>query len=136
MSKSTVRSTSILTRLHPSKSLGMRLFLVFFIATMGIVLSLGYISYSVARHTIENNALSANQQTVEQAAEKLDVILLRYEDNLGQLFYNDDIQQAIALEGLAAADSAKRTELSKTIKGSSINGSRLYPGCRQCIWFR
>ncbi|MEK4854335.1 methyl-accepting chemotaxis protein [Paenibacillus sp. FSL H7-0756] len=128
MSKSTVRSTSILTRLHPSKSLGMRLFLVFFIATMGIVLSLGYISYSVARHTIENNALSANQQTVEQAAEKLDVILLRYEDNLGQLFYNDDIQQAIALEGLAAADSAKRTELSKTIKGELNQWLTAVPG--------
>ncbi|MEK3876187.1 methyl-accepting chemotaxis protein [Paenibacillus sp. FSL M7-0420] len=128
MSSSTVRSSSILSRLHPSKSLGMRLFLVFFIATMGIVLSLGYISYAVARHTIENNALSANQQTVEQTAEKLDVSLLRYEDNLGQLFYNEDIQQAIALEGLAAADSAKRTELSETINGELDQWLSAVPG--------
>lgn len=110
MSKSTARS-SILTRLHPSKSLGMRLFLVFFIATMGIVLSLGYISYSVAKQTIENNALSANQQTVKQTAEKLDVALLRYEDNLGQLFYNKDIQRAVSQESIAAAGSAEQEAL-------------------------
>lgn len=70
---------------------------------MGIVLSLGYTSYSVAKQTIENNALSANQQTVEQTAEKLDVTLLRFEDNLGQLFYNKDIQQAVSEESTAAA---------------------------------
>lgn len=82
MSKQAKGSKGFLTRLHPSKSLGMRLFLVFFIATMGIVLSLGYTSYSVARQTIENNALSSNEQTVLQTAEKLDVILLRFEDSL------------------------------------------------------
>lgn len=95
---------------------------------MGIVLSLGYISYAVARHTIENNALSANQQTVEQTAEKLDVVLLRYEDNLGQLFYNEDIQQAVALAGPAAADPAKRTELSTTINGELDQWLSAVPG--------
>ncbi|WP_238654195.1 methyl-accepting chemotaxis protein [Paenibacillus piscarius] len=110
MSKSTVRSKRLLTRLRPSKSLGMRLFLVFFIATMGIVLSLGYTSYSVAKHTIENNALSANQQTVEQTAEKLDVVLQRYEDNLGQLFYNKDVQEALSKGSLAPAGSQERIE--------------------------
>jgi methyl-accepting chemotaxis protein len=114
LSKSTVRGKSILTRLHPSKSLGVRLFLVFFIATMGIVLSLGYTSYSVAKQTIENNALSANQQTVEQTAEKLDVTLLRFEDSMGQLFYNKDIQNAVrqgSAAGEAAAERAAQSEL-------------------------
>lgn len=115
MSKSTVRSKSILTRLHPSKSLGMRLFLVFFIATMGIVLSLGYTSYSVAKRTIENNALSANQQTVVQTAEKLDVTLLRFEDNLGQLLYNKDIQSAVRQGSAAGEGTAERAAQSKLI---------------------
>ncbi|WP_152679711.1 methyl-accepting chemotaxis protein [Paenibacillus sp. IHB B 3415] len=115
MSKSTVRGKSILTRLHPSKSLGVRLFLVFFVATMGIVLSLGYTSYSVAKQTIENNALSANQQTVEQTAEKLDVTLLRFEDNLGQLFYNKDIRQAVSEESTAATGGG--TEQAAVISG-------------------
>ncbi|QQZ58715.1 methyl-accepting chemotaxis protein [Paenibacillus sonchi] len=115
MSKQAADSKGFLTRLHPSKSLGVRLFLVFFIATMGIVLSLGYTSYSVARQTIENNALSSNQQTVEQTAEKLDVILLRFEDSLGQLFYNRDIQEAIRQGSISTAGSAERNSQTERI---------------------
>lgn len=128
MSKSTVRSKRLLTRLRPSKSLGMRLFLVFFIATMGIVLSLGYTSYSVAKHTIENNALSANQQTVEQTAEKLDVVLQRFEDNLGQLFYNKDIQEALSRESVAAEGSQERRERFNSITAELSQWLSALPG--------
>ncbi|MEK8212245.1 methyl-accepting chemotaxis protein [Paenibacillus sp. FSL L8-0463] len=117
MSKQAKGSKGFLTRLHPSKSLGMRLFLVFFIATMGIVLSLGYTSYSVARQTIENNALSSNEQTVLQTAEKLDVILLRFEDSLGQLFYNKDIQNAVTQGNQSPANLGQPQEQSKVITG-------------------
>lgn len=117
MSKQAKGSKGFLTRLHPSKSLGMRLFLVFFIATMGIVLSLGYTSYSVARQTIENNALSSNEQTVLQTAEKLDVILLRFEDSLGQLFYNKDIQNAVTQGNQSPANFGQPQEQSKVITG-------------------
>lgn len=61
---------------------------------MVLVLSLGYISYSVAEQTIENNALSANQQTVVKL-QKFDVELLRYEDGLGRILYNNEIQDAL-----------------------------------------
>lgn len=115
LSKKAVDSKGFLTRLHPSKSLGVRLFLVFFIATMVITLSLGYISYSVARRTIEANALSSNQQTVKQTAEKLDVILLRFEDRLGQLFYNRDIQAAVSEGSKESADSGQRKVMTARI---------------------
>ncbi|MBW4084364.1 methyl-accepting chemotaxis protein [Paenibacillus sp. S150] len=115
MSRPAAGKRTFLTRLYPSKSLGVRLFLVFFIATMGIVLSLGYTSYSVARQTIENNALSSNQQTVEQTAEKLDVILLSFEDSLGQLFYNRDIQAAVSQGSIPAASSAERQTQTEVI---------------------
>ncbi|CAM4518159.1 methyl-accepting chemotaxis protein [Paenibacillus typhae] len=106
MSKSKTGSSGF-TRLLPSRSLGTRLFLVFFITTMGIVLSLGYTSYSVAKHTIETNALAANEQTVQQTAEKLDVILLRFEDRLGELFYNGAIMQAVQ-SGTASSGNGTR----------------------------
>lgn len=115
LSKRTAKRADLFTRLHPSKSLGVRLFLVFFIATMGIVLSLGYISYSVARHTIENNALSSNEQTVQQTAEKLDIILLRFEDRLEQLVYNKDIQSAVNSVTGSSASIAVRQAHSKQI---------------------
>lgn len=78
---------------------------------MVLVLSLGYISYLVAEDTIESNALSANQQTVVQTAEKFDVEFLRYEDGLGSILYNNDIQDAISQLNNSATSNEERNEL-------------------------
>ncbi|WP_229696068.1 methyl-accepting chemotaxis protein [Paenibacillus albidus] len=118
--KSRAYSTSKVGRLHPARSVGMRLFLVFFITTMAIVLSLGLVSYSVASRTIEDNALSAHQQTVAQTAEKLDVILLRFEDAVGQIFYNRNIQDALRQGSLSSAGAAERQTQSNRI-GTELN---------------
>ena len=105
MNSSKSRKGGFLFRLHPSKSVGVRLFLVFFIATMALVLSLGYTSYSVAKQTIEDNALKANQQTVVQTADKLDVVMLRFEDNLQQIFYNENVRDAVEQGNMESADT-------------------------------
>ncbi|KTD84542.1 methyl-accepting chemotaxis protein [Paenibacillus etheri] len=102
-------------QLHPSKSIGVRLFLIFFVSTMVLVLSLGYTSYSVAEHTIETNALSANQQTVVQTAEKFDVELLRYEDGLGRILYNNEIQNALKQGNNPTTSNEERKVLSNQI---------------------
>ncbi|WP_339316563.1 methyl-accepting chemotaxis protein [Paenibacillus sp. FSL R10-2734] len=102
-------------QLHPSKSIGVRLFLIFFVSTMVLVLSLGYTSYSVAKHTIETNALSANQQTVVQTAEKFDVELLRYEDGLERILYNNDIQHALNQGNNPTTSNEERKVLSSQI---------------------
>ncbi|MRN55952.1 methyl-accepting chemotaxis protein [Paenibacillus monticola] len=107
--KTKAKRVSVLNRLNPSKSLGLRLFLVFFIATMVLVLSLGYTSYSVAKQTIERNALSSSQQTVVQTAEKINVVMQRFEDNLVQVFHNREIQAAfnkVNLEGASSQEIA------------------------------
>ncbi|MEK3661730.1 methyl-accepting chemotaxis protein [Paenibacillus sp. FSL F4-0236] len=102
-------------QLHPSKSIGVRLFLIFFVSTMVLVLSLGYTSYSVAEHTIETNALSANQQTVVQTAEKFDVELLRYEDGLGRILYDNEIQSALKQGNNPTTSNEERKVLSNQI---------------------
>lgn len=102
-------------QLHPSKSIGVRLFLIFFVSTMVLVLSLGYTSYSVAEHTIETNALSANQQTVVQTAEKFDVELLRYEDGLGRILYDNEIQNALKQGNNPTTSNEERKVLSNQI---------------------
>ncbi|KWX87233.1 hypothetical protein AMQ83_14330, partial [Paenibacillus riograndensis] len=48
-------------------------------------------------------------------AEKLDVILLRFEDSLGQLFYNRDIQEAIRQGSISTASSAERNSQTERI---------------------
>lgn len=85
MPATTNRTSFSLKRLSPSKSVGMRLFLLFFVSSMLLLLTLGYVSYTVARDTVERNALASGRQTVKQTADKLDVVFLRYEDALEQL---------------------------------------------------
>ncbi|HEY4429515.1 MAG TPA: methyl-accepting chemotaxis protein [Paenibacillus sp.] len=113
--KSQAKKEKTQFQLHPAKSIGVRLFLIFFISTMVLVLSLGYTSYSVAKQTIETNALSANQQTVVQTAEKFDVELLRYEDGLGRIFYDNEIQNALNQGNNPTTSNEERKALSNQI---------------------
>lgn len=125
MLKSKAKKEGVLNRLRPSRSLGLRLFLVFFIATMVLVLSLGYTSYSVAKKTIERNALSSSQQTVVQTAEKIDVVMQRFEDNLGQIFYNREIQDAfskVSLEGASSQEIAIQSSQIVTELNDGLSG--------------
>lgn len=90
--------------MDPSKSVGVRLFLIFFVATMFFVLTLGIVSYQMAKSTIENTAKDANQQTIIQTSEKLDIILKQYEDGLQQTYLDTDIQSALVSIGKGVSD--------------------------------
>lgn len=79
-------------KVNPANSVGIRLFLIFFIAIVTFVVVLGLMSYSKAKDTIKKNAANANQQTIIQTSEKIDIILQKYE-NLGrQIFYDKELQ--------------------------------------------
>lgn len=81
--------------LDPGKSVGVRLFLIFLVSMVVFVSSLGIFSYVKARDTIKANAATANEQTIIQTSEKLDIILQRYMDSSTQIFFNPEIQDAI-----------------------------------------
>nr|WP_246281077.1 methyl-accepting chemotaxis protein [Saccharibacillus qingshengii] len=81
--------------IDPSKSVGVRLFIIFLVGIVVFVSSLGILSYLKARDTIKENAALANEQTIIQTSEKLDIILQRYMDTSTQIFFNPEIQDAI-----------------------------------------
>lgn len=66
---------------------------------MLFVVSLGMLSYYKAKSTIEQNAATAYQQTVQQTSEKLDIILERFQDTSTQVFFDtelsDQLQKAV-----------------------------------------
>lgn len=72
--------------MNPAKSVGVKLFLIFFTAIVAFVLILGLMSYNKARSTIQANAANSNKQTIIQTSEKLDIILKQYEDIALQIF--------------------------------------------------
>ncbi|WP_258168723.1 cache domain-containing protein [Paenibacillus sp. AR247] len=84
-----------LQNLNPFKSVGVKLFLIFFVAIAAIVLTLGLTSYSKAKSTIKNNTALANSQTIQQTQEKLDIILKQYEDMAMQMFFDPEMQSVI-----------------------------------------
>ncbi|MCJ8011665.1 methyl-accepting chemotaxis protein [Paenibacillus sp. KQZ6P-2] len=88
-------AASRLKRLNPTKSVGVKLFLIFFIAIVSFVLILGLLSYNKAKSTIKDNAAMANKQTMIQTSEKLDIILNQYEDMTMQIFFDPETQKMI-----------------------------------------
>lgn len=95
-------------RIDPSKSVGARLFMIFFFATLAFVLCLGIVSYQMSKSTIKNIAKASNQQTVSQTAEKLDLVLKRYEDSLQQSLFGKEIQELVRQGSLAGTDARQQ----------------------------
>ncbi|CAI6078898.1 hypothetical protein PAECIP112173_02590 [Paenibacillus sp. JJ-100] len=101
---------------NPVKSVGVKLFLVFFTAIMVVVISLGLMSYSKAKNTIEANASRANQETMDQTKQKLDIILERFVDTSTQIFFDPEMQSL--LQKMSAPNQAAYDTY---INSSSIN---------------
>ncbi|QOS80717.1 methyl-accepting chemotaxis protein [Paenibacillus sp. JNUCC31] len=101
---------------NPIKSVGVKLFLIFFAGIMIFVVSLGLLSYAKAKDTIEKNASRSNQETIEQTKQKMDIILERFVDTSTQIFFDPEMQsllQKMSDTNLSAYDTF--------INSSSIN---------------
>ncbi|PYY25594.1 Histidine kinase hamp region domain-containing protein [Paenibacillus illinoisensis] len=105
-----------LRKANPVKSVGVKLFLIFFAGIMIFVISLGLLSYSKAKNTIEENASRANQETIDQTKEKMDIILERFVDTSTQIFFDPEMQSL--LQNMSNKDL---TAYDMFINSSSIN---------------
>ncbi|WP_254438320.1 methyl-accepting chemotaxis protein [Paenibacillus sp. DCT19] len=98
---------SQIKKANPIKSVGVKLFFIFFAAIMIFVVSLGLLSYNKAKNTIEQNASLSNQETIEQTKQKLDIILERFVDTSTQIFFDPEMQsllQKMSDKNLSAYD--------------------------------
>ncbi|WP_440111886.1 methyl-accepting chemotaxis protein [Paenibacillus sp. QZ-Y1] len=105
-----------LKKTNPVKSVGVKLFLIFFAGIMIFVVSLGLLSYAKAKGTIEKNASRANQETIDQTKQKMDIILERFVDTSTQIFFDPEMQsllQKMSDTNLSAYDTF--------VNSSSIN---------------
>lgn len=85
----------MIRKANPVKSVGMKLFAIFFVAIMFFVICLGVMSYMTARGVIEKNAADAYQQTISQTADKLDIILERLLDTSTQVFFDSEMSDLL-----------------------------------------
>ncbi|MFB5762187.1 methyl-accepting chemotaxis protein [Paenibacillus medicaginis] len=134
--KSPKNYISLIKQANPVKSVGMKLFLIFFITIMIAVVSLGTISYATARNTIEQNAALAYQQTVNQTSEKLDIILERFLDTSTQIFFDTEIADLLrtisnpdisSYDAFMAIDSVTKKLTNVAFNNKAIESIYLYP---------
>ncbi|MNZ33342.1 Methyl-accepting chemotaxis protein McpC [compost metagenome] len=109
--KSWIRSINV----NPATSVGTRLFIIFFAGTLFFTLSQGLFSYQISKETIQNNARLTNQQTVNQTAEKLELVLKRYEDTLQQSLFSSEIQDMVRQGTLQNTDNRQQIILKRKI---------------------
>ncbi|WP_438347056.1 methyl-accepting chemotaxis protein [Paenibacillus sp. FA6] len=123
-------------KFNPSRSVGVKLFLIFFTAIVAFVLLVGIMSYIKAKNTIENTAANANKQTIIQTSEKLDIILKQFEDVSMQLFFDTEMQQLIGgltesdisdYDLFVATDKINGKLTSQVNTNSAINGIFIVP---------
>ncbi|WP_254776863.1 methyl-accepting chemotaxis protein [Paenibacillus sp. yr247] len=80
---------------NPVKSVGMKLFLMFFASILFFVLIVGMISYTVSKNVIKNKVSESSLQTVTQAGQKLDFLYQTFDDVSLQIMLNKEFQNLI-----------------------------------------
>ncbi|WP_240343725.1 methyl-accepting chemotaxis protein [Paenibacillus sp. SYP-B3998] len=80
---------------NPVKSVGMKLFLMFFASILFFVIIVGMISYSISKSVIKNKVAESSLQTVTQAGQKLDFLYQTFDDATLQIMLNKDLQDLL-----------------------------------------
>ncbi|TXK79352.1 methyl-accepting chemotaxis protein [Paenibacillus sp. N3.4] len=80
---------------NPVKSVGMKLFLMFFVSILFFVLIAGMISYYVSKSVIKDKVSESSLQTVTQAGQKLDFLYQTFDDTTLQIMLNKELQDLL-----------------------------------------
>lgn len=80
---------------NPVKSVGMKLFLMFFASILFFVLIVGLISYSISKNVIKEKVSQASLQTIQQAGQKLDFLYQTFDEATLQIMLNKDLMDII-----------------------------------------
>jgi methyl-accepting chemotaxis protein len=100
---------------NPVKSVGMKLFLMFFISILMFVLVVGMVSYQLSKGVIKTKVSEGSQQTITQAGKKLDFVSQTLEDSTLQIMLDKDLQDLLAALPNIKAGSYEGLEASRKI---------------------
>lgn len=121
---------------NPFKSVGLKLFMIFFVSSIVFVLGIGLYSYSQSKTIIKEQSSEANYQTIVQAREKLDLIFKKYEDLSMQLLMSKELQENLNISVSSNENEYNKFSASKqvvdilqqySITNANISGISLIP---------
>lgn len=108
----------------PMKSIGMKLFLIFFIGIVVFVVSVGVLSYQMAKSIIKDKVVDSSVSAISQAGSKLDIVLGNYALLTKQ--FVADFSMTEALEALVNPKSEALAQLNATNKLQTKFGEMIY----------
>jgi len=80
----------------PAKSVGMKLFLMFFICIILMVSVVGFYSYSQSRDIIEKKLSESINETIQQTGNKMDIMMKNYENFFNQYVVDKDFLNSLS----------------------------------------
>lgn len=78
-------------------SVGFKLFFIFFVCIVSMVLVMGYVSFVISKNIIESKVASASVETAIQLAEKQDILFDNYESLSLQVLIDRDLLDGVTL---------------------------------------
>lgn len=118
------------------KSVGAKLVLLIFTSILICVLVVGFTSYNTSKNIIETKVATFSQQTVTEAASKMDILLQGYEDISLQVMFDKEIQNNILIikqqtapifEVFEATKAVESKIMSLMMSNQSIQAAYLIP---------
>lgn len=100
---------------NPMKSVGGKLFVIFFASILFFVLTVGLASYNISKSIIQNKVGDASEQTIVQAGEKMDLLYAVYEDLSLQILLDESLMTLLRQSAAATKGTYDFLELSQKI---------------------
>lgn len=103
------------TNNNPMKSVGMKLFLIFFASVVVLVVAMGTVSYFISKNVIEERVADASLQTIVQTSRKLDILYKSFEHISNQAVADSDLKLLLYKYYSLAEGSFEQQELKSQI---------------------
>ncbi|WP_010270640.1 methyl-accepting chemotaxis protein [Paenibacillus senegalensis] len=101
---------------NPLGAVGLKLLLIFFFSILIPVIALGTISYQVSKSVVESKVAQADEQTIHQATEKMDVVFQNLQDITTQFYADTEFLRNLAQLN-SSFEGYNRYELLNRIQG-------------------
>ncbi|WP_274362674.1 methyl-accepting chemotaxis protein [Paenibacillus thermotolerans] len=102
---------------NPARSIGMKLFLFFFIAIVASILLVGLISYNKSKSIIESQMADAKGQTVVQVTQKITMLLMNFEGISTRILLIPELSEFVNATKLSDEMTVEKIDLRKKVDG-------------------
>lgn len=100
---------------NPMKSVGGKLFIIFFASILFFVLTVGLASYNISKSIIQDKVGDASEQTIVQAGEKMDLMYAVYEDLSLQILLDESLMTLLRESAAATKGTYDFLQISQKI---------------------